>query len=554
MKTTIAFTIVLFASVLSARGGSAQTETYNSGGTLMPEQAAYDVTFYDLTLFVNPDDSTIQGKLRVEARVLAALDRFVLDLDTLLEVESVKPAAGTNHASALAFERKSGKIWIRLAEAAQPGETLSIEVAYGGRPMVAPVQKGSWSDGFTWTKSKSGEPWLGIISVLNGADIWWPCKDHPSDEPDSMALHITVPEPLTVAANGRMREYERFWKNGKRMHTFHWYISTPVNNYGVTLNIAQYSKIEDSYRSINGEVMPLTFWVMPEDYTKALTLFPQFAQHLRFFERLLGPYPFRADKYGVAQTVYLGMEHQTIISYGSDFRNNKYGFDRLHFHELAHEWFANLVTAPDWSDWWLHEGIASYLEALYAESLHDPAAYHEYIGSFRGRIRNHKPVAPRAAQRTRDIYGGDIYAKGAWILHTLRYLIGKDALVQSLRKLTYPDAAMEYVSDGRQCHFATTDAFQEIVQEVSGKELGWFFEVYFRQAELPRLISSVKGSILTLRWRGPDGLPFPMPVEVHIGDEIHKVTTEGGQGTIILPKEGRPEIDPQNWILKAEFN
>lgn len=528
----------------------AQTNIYDSGGPILPEQAAYDVNFYDLELFVNPADSSIDGKLTADAKVLATLDWFVLDLDTLLTVKEVTIPAG-NGINPLTFERRVGKIWIKLPSRKYPGDEVSVTVAYGGRPLIAQVEKGSWSDGFIWTHSRTGEPWLGVVSVLDGADIWWPCKDHPSDEPDSMALHITVPEPLTVAANGQLRDYVRHGGRD-RLHTFYWFISTPINNYGVTLNIAQYSKLEGAYRSINGDRVPLTFWCMPEDYVKAMRLFPQMKKQLRFFEKTLGPYPFRADKYSVAQTPYLGMEHQTIISYGGDFKNNKYGFDTLHFHELSHEWFANMVTVPDWRDWWLHEGVASYLEAIYAESLDGLGAYHDYMADFRDRIQNEAPLAPRFSQRSRDIYGPDLYSKGAWILHSLRYLIGRQALLQALRRMTYPEPIKEYVTDGSQCHFVTTDQFQAIVEDVSGQDLDWFFEVYLRQPDLPRLHYWVQDNMLTLRWDAPEGLPFPMPVEVAFGSSLQKVDMLKGQATITLPAGAKPVVDPYDWILKSE--
>ncbi len=541
---------ILLASLLGTNHlakSHPQTEIYDSGGPLMAEQAAYDIGFYDLTLFVNPEDSTIQGKLRAEAEVISPLSWFVLDLDTVLRVEKTE-FVGKNHRIPLEFTREGGKLWIKMPEVKAGGDRISVEVSYGGKPMIASAGQASWSDGFLWTHSKSGEPWLGIVSVLNGADIWWPCKDHPSDKPDSMALHITVPEPLTVAANGHLRNYTRHGGRD-RLHTFDWFISTPINNYSVTLNIAQYSQLEGHYRSISGDIVPLTFWVMPENYAKAMRLFPQFSEHLRFLEEILGPYPFRSDKYSVAQTPYLGMEHQTIISYGANFENNPYGFDGLHFHELAHEWFANLVTAPDWRDWWLHEGVATYLEALYAEKLNDEQAYHQYIQSLRGRILNLRSVAPRASQRTREIYGTDIYNKGAWILHSLRYLVGKDILLQAFRRLTYPDPTFEYVADGRQCHFATTDDFQAIVEELSGQDLEWFFEIYLRQPELPRLVTDLQDSSLQLRWDVPSDVVFSMPVEVMLGEKRHRVDMAGGHAQVAVSGDIEPVVDPSGWLL-----
>jgi aminopeptidase N len=365
-----------------------------------------------------------------------------------------------------------------------------------------------------------------------------------------MSLRITVPTPLVVAANGRLRGVS---DNTDGTSTHHWFISTPVNNYGVTINIAPYRVITEPYESVTGEVFPFSFWVLPEHYDDAVRQFPQFKRHLRFFEETLGPYPFRIDKYGVAETPYLGMEHQSIIGYGSDFQDNEFGFDWLHFHELSHEWWANMVTAADWKDWWLHESFGSYMEALYAEHLGGPQAYHDHMPDRPLRFANLKPVAPTTTQRTRDIYGGDIYGKGKWILHSLRYLIGKDTMLEALRRMAYPDPARESAPGGCQCRLASTAEFRDIVEELSGLEMGWFFDVYLHQPALPRLTATRENEILVLRWHVPDALPFPMPLEVRIGGEVHRVPMERGVGVVTVPAGVEPIIDPGMWVL-MEFD
>jgi aminopeptidase N len=528
----------------------AQTDIYDSGGPLMAEQAAYDVGFYDLVLSIDPAKRSIRGTLAAHVTVREPMEWLVLDLDTLLVVDSVVGLVPESRRGRRSIERRGGKIWIGLGGSAEAGERVAVNIWYGGRPLSTPYRRGTWSDGFIWTETASGDPWIGVVSVLNGADIWWPTKDHPSDEPDSMSLRITVPQPLVVASNGRLRGVSN---NADGTDTHHWFISTPVNNYGVTINVAPYRVITEPYESVTGETFPFSFWVLPEHYDDGLRQFPQFKRHLRFFEETLGPYPFRIDKYGVAETPYLGMEHQSIIAYGSDFQDNEFGFDWLHFHELSHEWWANMVTAADWKDWWLHESFGSYMEALYAEHLGGLQAYHDHMPDRPVRFANEVAVAPRTTQRTRDIYGGDIYGKGKWILHSLRHLIGKDAMLEVLRRMAYPDPTRESAPGGCQCRLASTDEFRDLVEELSGLDLGWFFDVYLHQPQLPRLTATRENEILVLRWHVPDDLPFPMPLEVRIGDEVHLVPMERGVGVVSVPINVEPIVDPGMWVL-MEFD
>ncbi len=532
--------------------GARPTDT---GGTLIPEQACYDVKWYDLNIQVFPETQSIQSKLTLHAAMVQPSEYVVLDLDTLLTVDSVNLVSAP---ASITFIRRSWKLWIALGKTYQPGMTVTLEISYKGKPRTA--IRPPWVGGFVWSKTSDGQPWIGVACQNDGADVWWPCKDHPSDEPDSVRIHVTVPQSLVCASNGRSRGIT---KNADGTQTFHWFVSTPINNYGLSINIAPYKTIEADYTSISGDVIPVTYWVLPENYDKGKILFTQILEHLRFHEELLGPYPFRADKYGVAETPYLGMEHQTVIAYGNNYKNNDWGFDFLHHHELSHEWWGNLVTAVDWTDIWLHEGFGAYMQQLYIEKLHGAKAYHQSMSVSRPKIRNAKAVAERRARSLAESYlvapdytesDGDNYNKGTWILQSLRYLIGDKNFMTSLRRMTYPDPASEKITDGRQCRFASTDDYLAIVESISGTDLDWFFEVYLRQPALPKLIAKTEKNKLSLIWETPNGLPFPMPVTVQIGKQMRRIDMANGRAEIDIPRGIKPVIDPEQWLLMDVVN
>ncbi|MEE8572845.1 MAG: M1 family metallopeptidase, partial [Gemmatimonadota bacterium] len=511
------FTTVLTALALAACGDGAgtayaQSDPSLSGGPITPEQASYDVTFYDLELNIDPTERSIDGALTVYVDVVQAMEYLVLDLDTTFTVHGAELLGGASP-QALAVERRVGRLWLELPAVARPGERLGVRVAYRGQPRSVPP---GGFDGFIWTETADGNPWISVSCELFGADIWWPVKDHPSDEPDSMALNFTVPEPLFVASNGRL---DGITPHDDGTRTFHWFVSTPINNYGVSLNIANYVALEASYESASGESIPVWFWAIPEHETQARAALPEFLDHMRHLEEIAGPYPFRADKYGIAEVPYLGMEHQTVIAYGANFDNAAmtgvdYGYDALHQHELAHEWYGNQITPPNWADLWLNEGFATYSQALYVESRFGVEVARQMMTDMRARITNRQAVAPRAELNTREAYTLDIYMKGAWVLHSLRYLIGDEDFFEVLMQWNNPDEPVEGETGSCRCRFATTDDFVELVNEVTGDDLGWFFEVYVRQPELPRLSAMRDGANLTLRWDVPEDLHFPMPIDV----------------------------------------
>jgi aminopeptidase N len=547
--------IAVILSFLFSANLSARQLVYESGGVLIQEQASYDVTFYELDLKINPADSTIGGTVFIHADIIHATNEIVVDLDPRLSISSVYRTDTGNH-DKLKFTQRDGtkRVHIWFGTTLQPGENFTIGIDYGGKPLVAPNPP--WNGGFVWSRTPSGEPWVGVACQTIGAWVWWPNKDHPTDKADSVSIKLTMPDDLVVASNGHFRGSEQAGDGWKK---WHWFVSTPINNYNVTVNAAPYEVLSETYISTAGDEMDITFWVLPEYLEQGKALFPQFAQQLRFLEEILGPYPFRADKYGVAHAPYLGMEHQTIIAYGSSFQNDNMfgrnaGFDDLHQHELAHEWWGNAVTAWDWRDFWIHEGFGTYMQPLYAEHLKGKEGYHDMMALLRQRIRGGLEIAPRQNQTTVEVYGtgrgGDIYYKGAWFLHTLRYYMGDDRFFESLRRFVYPDPAMEAVTDGSQLRFATTDDYLNLVNSITGEDLGWMFEVYLRNPGIPQLNVKRDGNFVRITWKTHNDAHFPMPLDLRIGDQKLNIIPENGAISFELSDGVDFEIDPDIWVLK----
>ncbi len=529
----------------------AQYDILDTGGPLIPEQTCFDVKHYDLNLEVNPDEKFISGTLTMTADITETSSVIALDLDTMLTIHSIVEIKNFKKTK-INFDHSTGRIWVNLLKIREPGEKIVLAINYYGKPRVA--KRPPWDGGFTWSKTSRGAHWIATTCQGEGADLWWPNKDHVSDKPDSMDLHISVPDGLIVATNGKFISEE---VDDQRMKIFHWKVTTPISNYNIALNIAPYKILQDEITSVNGNTFPVFFYVLPEDQVKGQKFLPEIIDHVKWFEQLLGPYPFQQDKYGVAQTPHLGMEHQTIIAYGANFDNGSmtggqdWGFDALHQHELAHEWWGNQLTNSDWKDMWIHEGFGSYMQPLYAEHLNGKAAYHKYMNSMRF-FSNQLAIAPRKSKYGKDIYRAPIYTKGAWVLHTLRYYLGDDLFFESLQQFVQSDNPMQRdkkPSIAPLVRFVTTDDFIQTVEAVSGKDMGWFFEVYTRQAKLPVLISNVKDGVLHLRWKSPENLPFPMPVDVKLGMETKRYTIPAEGLKIPFKRGDRPEVDPDRWVL-----
>ena len=551
----VSIAIVLLLSVVSYAQREHPSKPTSTGGPLMFEQAAYDVQGYDISLRVDPARKWIGGSSTMTAKIVIPTNAIVLDLDTPYQVTRVSD--GTRDVK---WERREDKIWIWYPLTRQNGEQIAVKVDYSGEPRVAPNPP--WVGGFMWKKTPSGADWISIAMQNDGADLLFPVKDHPSDKPNLAVMNITVPDPLVVAGPGKLAGVR---KVAGGQSTYTWRMTNPIPNYEILFNAAPYRVIKDSVKSITGETIPIEFYILPESYEKGAWLVEETKKYNAFLEKYLGPFPWRSQKLGIVETPHLGMEHATLIAYGNEFKKNEHGFDWLMLHEYGHEWWANLVTASDWRDFWIHEGFQSFMDALYLEHLGKKDAYFAAMKNRAKNTLNIRPVAPREALASYQIYllppdyvksNGDIYGKGAVVLNTLRYLVGDDAFFRSLRRMAYPTKAMERMTDGRQTRLVNTDDFLFIVEDESKMDLDWFFEMYLRQPKLPKLKTDVVrtggGSAqkaLVLSWETPNNMPFPMPIDVVVDGRTQRVVINNGR--VNVPFTGAdPTVDPNGWVLK----
>jgi aminopeptidase N len=539
MKRTYSILLLLAGIKLFAQFGS-----QDSGGKLIPEQRCYDVKFYDINLTIDPAEKAIGGFTTITAKAVNDFQSIIIDLDNTFTVNELSLVKKDGAETEIPFNHENGKIHITFPGTIKLGETFSVKISYAGAPRVA--KRPPWDDGFIWRKSKDGQDWITVTCQGGGADIWFPCKDHPSDEADSVATHFTVPADLVCIGSGKHSSTVDN-KNGTK--TWNWFSHTPINNYNVMFYLGTYVPIEYDYTGVTGEKFPFTVWVLPESLEKAKAHAPQFLQQMKVQEELIGPYPFRVDKYAVVEAPHLGMEHQTAIAYGYGWKNHsdKFPFDWLHQHEFSHEWWGNLVTVADWSDFWIHEGIGTYMQPLYLEIVFGKQMYFDYMKSIK-HFSNKQPLAPRGEKTSGEIYGGDIYYKGGWVVHTLRYYLGDEIFFEVLRRWAYPTEAMEKIKTGAQCRNATTDEFLHIAEKISGKELGWFWEVYMRQASLPELHYKYGLNKITLWWQTENNKPFSLPIEIKIGEKISRVEMPNGKCEMILKENSEPVIDPNEWL------
>jgi len=320
------------------------------------------------------------------------------------------------------FEQKNDKIYI-TAKTAFPMGRQTVKVEYGGEPPIA--VRPPWTGGFTFTKDRSGNDWVAINCQKEGGRVYFPCKDHPSDEPnEGVDMFITVPANLVVAAPGLLKEVTA----RKNKKTYHWKTNYTISNYCTVFNIGKYKVISKDYTTVDGNIVPIQFYVLEEDTAYASKVIELKERDTRVLEKYLGEYPWAKEKIGIAAVPNSGMEHQTMITFQNKFVYSKIGvhdYSANLYHEYAHEWFANKVTNKDWAHMWIQEGITTYAEALIHYELGGQAAYDEIINRHKRSTRNKKPMVGGEALSEDEAYAGrDIYAKGSFFHAQLKVCTG----------------------------------------------------------------------------------------------------------------------------------
>ena len=536
---------LIFISVIIAVGQvlPAQT-TYSKAdtlrGALTPLRTCYDVLCYDLDIKVDVENQHISGSNTITFKVESNTAEVQIDLFENLRIQKIE-YKGT----LLKYNRLFNAVFIKFPHELKRGDTTSIQVHYAGKPVVA--RKPPWDGGFSWTKDSLGNDWVGVSCQHLGASSWWPCKDHQSDEPDEMYIRVAVPSHLMAVCNGQLVNSISLPDSTIK---YEWYVSYPINNYAVTLNIAKYKLFTDSYVNPHcKDTLALSYYVLPYNYEKAQIHFAQVKPMLDCYYRIFGKYPFLRDGYKLVETPYLGMEHQSCIAYGNKYMNGYLGrdlsgagylFDYIIIHESAHEWWGNAVTANDIADMWVHEGFATYTEALYVECMHGYEAYLKYINGLKRKVKNDIPII--ADYGVNKMGSTDMYAKGALLLHTLRSIVNNDS---SFYGMLYE------IQNRYQYKTVNTAELEQFISEIAVYDFSLLFDVYLRNASIPVFEYSIrkkrKGSVLSFRYDVDKLWSMPLKVTLQQGKYEFIYPTNKWQSIAI------PELSEKEFKVATEL-
>ncbi len=476
-------------------------------GMVTPEREWWNLTYYDLYFALDIEKKYLKGSNTISYEVLEPKNVMQIDLQPPMKITKIQQSG-----ESLNFTQDGNAYFIMLNEEQSTGSSKEIKLFYEGVPRENPMPP--WGGGFTYDKDVNGKPFIYNASQGHGSSLWWPCKDHMYDEPDKgMKISVNVPSDLMAVANGKLLATKN---KGNGTTTYEWTVTNAINNYGVSLNVADYVHFSDPYEGKKGK-LECNYYVLPENLEKAKVHFKQAHLMLEAFEHWFGPYPFYEDSYKLVDGI--GMEHQSSVGYSGKYINGMEGkdhsdsgwglkFDYLIIHESSHEWFANSITFRDMADMWVHEGFGTYAEALYVEYHFGKKAGEEYMKGISHNISNRIPIIGDYDVNDKD-YPGDVYVKGASVLHTLRQVINDDEKWRSI--LTGLNTEFYHQT-------VNTADIENYIERESGMNLKPFWNQYLRTTKIPTLEYYFKGNKFAYRWINT--VPgFDMPLKVTINNE-----------------------------------
>lgn len=498
--------------ISSAQSKEPFTHADTLRGTVTPERAWWDVLHYDI--WVKPDYAakTIQGSNTITFKALSAGQVMQIDLQPPLEIDKV-----TMDGKELPFKKIDINAWHATVGKVSANKTYSIKITYHGKPREA--IRPPWDGGWQFIKDSLGRPWMTVSCQGLGASVWYPCKDHQSDEPDNGAsLSMTVADTLVAVANGRMVNKT---SNGDGTTTWKWEVKNPINNYNLVPYIGKYINWNETYKGEKGN-LDCFFWCLDYNETRAKEQFKQAFNMLKAFEYWFGPYPFYEDGYKLIESPHLGMEHQTAVAYGNHFQNGYLGrdlsrsgwglkWDFIIVHESGHEWFANNITSKDLADMWVHEGITNFSETLFTDYFFGKEAGNEYNYGTRKNIRNDKPII--AHYNVNEEGSGDMYYKGGNMMQLVRHSIDNDTLFRQIMRGLNKDFYHQTV---------TTQQIETYISKHAGIDFSTIFTQYLRTTQIPVLEYYFSADKKQIHYRFTNCVAgFTLRMPAHSGNNLY---------------------------------
>ena len=507
MKRTILLLTVILLTLSNTFSQKDFSRQDTLRGTITPERAWWDLTYYHLSINVNIKKKSLKGSTLIQYKVLDTPQQFQIELQEPLKITQV-----IQNGKKLSFSKDGYSYFIELTDLQEKGAVNELSVFYEGKPQES--KNPPWSGGLTWKKDANDNPWIVTTCQGDGASLWWPNKDHAYDEPDSMLISITIPNNLTDVSNARLRSIKH---NDDKTTTYNWFVANPINNYGVNMNVGDYVHFKEIYNGLKGN-LDCDYYVLRDHLEIAKKQFKEVPRMLAAFEHWFGPYPFYEDGYKLVEVPYAGMEHQSSVTYGNGFKNGYLGrdvsgtgwgnkFDFIIVHESGHEWFANNITHVDVADMWIHEGFTSYAESLFLDYHFGKEAGNEYVQGMRKNILNDKPII--GTYNVHKEGSGDMYYKGANTLHTLRQLIEDDELWRSILIGLNKDFYHKTV---------TSKQVEDYISEKTEKDLSAFFNQYLRTTKIPKLAYIISDEGLQYRYQNIIE-NFDMPIRIFINEK-----------------------------------